>query len=71
MNKKIEIVTLRITQDCPDRVRCPSRHKVKGIPGQFLVGKQVTDPGLLAAFAEYVGEDEVLSWTPDDVLSEA
>ena len=70
MDQKIEIVTLRTTSECPDRVTCPAVHRVVDRPGRFIVGKRVTDPQLRAAFAPLMAADEELTWTPDGLLPE-
>lgn len=70
MNRKIEIVTLRTTNRCPDRFDCPSINRVVGRPGKYVVGKQVTDPDILARFSEQMAADEVVTWVPDDVITE-
>lgn len=63
------IITLRAL-DCPDRINCPSKHRFAGHAGIYTIGKQVTDPDVIAAFAPLLGDDELLSWTPDELHPE-
>jgi hypothetical protein len=63
------IHTLHIAR-CPVGPHCPSVHRVAGQPGYYLIGKRVADDAMVAAFADMVAPDEVLSWVPDEVLPE-
>lgn len=64
MEEKITVTTLRVLS-CNERQVCPGRHRIDGVPGSFVVLKQVADPAHAAALAKHVGPDELLGWTPD------
>lgn len=70
MPQKIEVTTLRTLSDaqCTERGTCVGRHKVAGVPGSFVVLKQVTDPDVAAHLARRVGAGELLGWTPDELF---
>jgi hypothetical protein len=66
---EIEIVTLRTS--CPDGRTCPAVKAVPSMPGsRYIVGKRVTDPALLAAFAPHLAPDEDLIEVPTELLPE-
>ena len=70
MTQHYEVTTLRSLPDkiCNEKFVCPGRHKITGVPGSFVVLKEVADPGHAAALARYVGEGELLGWTPDELF---
>jgi hypothetical protein len=71
---EIKVTVLRITGDedslCTDGDWCPALLSVEGVPGRFVVGKEVTDPAVRAALAKFVGPGETVTWTPPDLITE-
>jgi hypothetical protein len=57
----------RVRGDCPDGLTCPAVY-TSNRGTVFVVGKRVTDPDALAQAA--IGEDEVLSELPPELLPE-
>jgi hypothetical protein len=66
---EIAIVTLRST--CPDTRTCPAIKAVPTTPGsRYVIGKRVTDPALLGAFAAHLGDGEDVLEVPAELLPE-
>lgn len=67
MNARPTVTTLRSLPDgeCNNDRTCVGRHQLDGAPGSFVILKQVTNDGHLAALAPHVGPGELLGWAPD------
>lgn len=58
-------VTIHRGDDCADDETCPAFATIDTDPaGGYVIGKQVTDPDVLTAFAHKIGAGEVLSRVP-------
>lgn len=64
-------ITMVRGNQCPDRKTCPGVHLADIDPGgAYVIGKRVTDPAVLEAFAEMIGSDEVLNRVPIELIPE-
>ena len=61
------VTTLRTLPDnpCDNGFNCIGRHKLSGVPGSFVVLREVSDPAHTAALAPHIGPGEILGWTVD------
>ena len=73
MPGKIIVRTLRTLPDehCTERGTCVGRHKIEGVPGSFVVLKEVSNRAHAAALAHVVGPGELLGWSPDALFDHA
>jgi hypothetical protein len=69
-DRPLRVTTLRTLSDCPDRLTCPSLHRLEGRPGIYQIGKKVTDPAARAALAPLMAADEEITWVPDELYPE-
>lgn len=69
MAAEIEITMLR--EVCTDKRTCPSISSINGAPGRrFVVAKRVVDSAILAAYADRIGDDEILGEYPAELTPE-
>lgn len=71
----MKITTLRTLAGddayCPNERTCPSVHALDMHPERrYVITKRETDPGIIAAFAPLMADDEQLGWTPDALFPE-
>jgi hypothetical protein len=64
-------ITVLRSASCIEGDTCPMIGSVDVYPDNLLiVGRQVTDPVVLAEFADYIGPGEILSAVPATLLPE-
>lgn len=63
-------ITVLREDPCADGIKCPMVAEVAGEEDLFVITKRVTDPELLAAFADRIGPDEELGRMPRALLPE-
>lgn len=66
--KKLKVKVLRRSgEHCSDGDWCPAVIEIEGVPGRFVVGKQILSADIQAALAPYIGAGENVTWTPPDL----
>lgn len=63
-------ITVLSQEPCADGIRCPLVAEVAGEEDLFVISKDVTDPELLAAFADRIGPGERLTRITRSVITE-